>query len=259
MTQANKAKEQTKIAEEDEKNKLNNYEDIIDEYTNPEIKALKIVVNSGSDKKVGLPIELSDGDNYAIDWGDGTTEEGTTNHTYPEEDKEYTVTINGVLKNIYSWASGTTRDKIIKIEQWGETELEKINLTYCRNLIEIARPTKNSFINVTSFESAFDNTGITSIPESLFANCPNATNFEGTFSYAGITSIPEGLFANCPNATNFKWTFLRTGIASIPENLFAKCSQAVSFMETFYDTSITSIPEGLFANCPQATNFWRYF
>ena len=74
-------------------------------------------------------------------------------------------------------------NKIIEITQWGETGLEGIYLGNCRNLRKIASPTENSFKNITEFSYTFYGcTGLTSIPENLFANCPNVTDFYGTFA-----------------------------------------------------------------------------
>ena len=210
LNRANDAKEQTKVAEAEEKSKINNYEEIIDEYTNPERKAMKIVVNSGTDKKIVLPIEINSEDDYVIDWGDGTTSErgdGARTHIYSEANKDYIVTISGTLKQIYSYASETTKSQIKQILQWGETGLTSISLSGCSNLIEIASPTSESFVNITSFGNSFEYTGITSIPENLFANCPNVTSFYETFANTEITSIPENLFVNCSKATDFYKTF----------------------------------------------------
>ena len=210
LTQAGNAKEQTKVAENEEKSKINNYEEIIDEYTNSERKAMKIVVNSGTDKKIVLPIEINSEDDYVIDWGDGTTSErgdGARTHIYSEASKDYIVTISGTLKQISSYASETTKSQIKQILQWGETGLTSISLSGCSNLIEIASPTSESFVNITSFGNSFEYTGITSIPENLFANCPNVTSFYETFANTEITSIPENLFVNCSKATDFYKTF----------------------------------------------------
>ena len=73
-------KNEAKQAEIDEENELANYEDVINEYTNPELKSMKLVINSGASKAITLPIT-------------------------PNEENNYTI-------------SGS-RDSIIKVEQWG--------------------------------------------------------------------------------------------------------------------------------------------
>ena len=70
---------------------------------------------------------------------------------------------------------------------------------------------------LTSFRNCFqDCTGLTSIPEGLFANNTKATDFRFCFnSCTGLTSIPEGLFANNTKATDFSYCFnFCTGLTS---------------------------------------------
>ena len=150
-------------------------------------KALKFLVNSGDDGIVVLPIDLGDCDvvgGYQIAWGDGTTGKngitgkdgivveqgnklastktiyigGATDgipHTYSEKNKEYEITITGICNYINSGYGGCTKEKILEIKQWGETGLESIYLRNCTNLRKIASPSENSFVNITSFNSAF--------------------------------------------------------------------------------------------------------
>ena len=63
--------------------------------------------------------------------------------------------------------------------------------------------------DITGFSLCFSGcTGLTSIPENLFANCPNVTDFGGCFSNcSGLTSIPENLFANNTAVTSFDSCF----------------------------------------------------
>ena len=107
------------------------------------------------------------------------------------------------------------------------------------------------------FIGTFANTNITSIPENLFASIsgsPAASIFAGTFQNTNITSIPENLFASIsgpPANSMFHGTFENTNITSIPENLFASISGPPAdwmFTSTFQNTPITSIPENLFAS-----------
>ncbi len=222
LTQARKAKNETEEAAKEENKILSDYEDKLNEYTNPDTKSLKIVVNSGDDKTVSIG---DYGSNFTVDWGDGTAENSghevgsskklasiesvkvaeieELTHTYPEANKEYTISISGN----YILLTSYKKEKVIEIAQWGETELEGINLEECTNLTKIASPTSNSFKNITDFSMDFMNTGLTSIPEDLFANCPNATNFTGTFCNTKITEIPEGLFKNCNKVESFLGTF----------------------------------------------------
>ena len=110
---------------------------------------------------------------------------------------------------------------------------------------------------VSSFYYSFSGcTSLTSIPENLFANCPNVTDFSECFGgCSGLTSIPENLFANCPNDFGHCFKYC-SGLTSIPENLFANCPNVTDFEYCFYQCSgLTNIPENLFASNTAATNF----
>ena len=78
-------------------------------------------------------------------------------------------------------------------------------LRFCYNLNEIVSPTENSFIKLLGI--SFPDTRIQSIPENLFANCPNVIYFNNTFEGCSITSIPENLFDNCKEVELFFKTF----------------------------------------------------
>ena len=231
-----------------------------------EKKAIKMIVNSGDDGIVVLPVF----EGTFIDWGDGEIQEigkkernyqelATTGniqlaavmtqgfkHQYAEKNKEYEVTIKGNIRIIdrkCMYIDNTYaeyQNKLIEITQWGETGLKTINLQNCINLRRIASPTENSFSNIENFDKAFDSCeSLTSIPDDLFANCPNVISFEYTFNYCkSLTNIPDDLFANCPNVTSFEGTFsLCESLISIPENLFANCLKVTNFSYTFWACS----------------------
>lgn len=131
--------------------------------------------------------------------------------------------------------------------------------------------------------------GLTSLPESLFAYCPNAINFGGIggggggagggggtehalddnyvggnggaggdgygcfTNCSGLTAIPESLFAYCPNVVNFggidgdagsggKAGETSSGAGGNGYGCFTNCS------------GLTTIPENLFAYCPNVVN-----
>ena len=182
--------------------------------------------------------------NFQVDWGDGTTETGITNDNISTKSKHqyqnagtYDIKIKGKYESLQCPSSSEDAenyDKLKKIKQWGTTGLKSVALFYCSNLNEIASPTKNSFINL--IDIYLGDTSIQSIPEDLFANCPNVTNFSSTFfRCSNLTSIPENLFANCPNVTSFQGTFEHcSNLTSIPEKLFDNCENVENFWATFY-------------------------
>ena len=222
-------------------------------------KAIKIIVNSGDDGVVQLPIIES----VEIDWGDGNIETAKNNvispkiasinndiqiansdlkghmHQYEEKNKEYEVTISGNVTMmgtpIMSGASEYIQ-KIVEIKQWGETGLEHISFEECTNLRKIASPSENSFSKIEDFNGAFAGcTSLTEIPEDLFKNCSNATSFDSTFQGCEkLTNLPENLFSDCINVMSFNATFSDCeGLNSLPENLFANCQKVENFSRTF--------------------------
>ena len=220
-------------------------------------KAIKIVVNSGDDGIVELPIS----ENAEIDWGDGNIETAVNHvrtkkmasagnnvqisaaifnhmHQYEEKNKEYEVTIVGdILRKMDIGATNIEyRQKIVEIKQWGETGLEIVSLEGCTNLRKIASPSENSFIYIEDFDYAFAGcTSLTEIPEDLFKNCSNVTSFDSTFrGCEGLTSLPENLFSDCQNVISFDSTFKEcVGLTSLPENLFTNCQKVEKFSNTF--------------------------
>mgnify|MGYP002772910574 CR=1 FL=1 len=192
---------------------------------------------------------------FQVDWGDGTTETGITNDNISTKSKHqyqnagtYDIKIKGKYESLV--CSDDARetanyDKLKKVKQWGTTGLKYVGLYYCSNLNEIVSPTENSFSNLIGIRLAY--TSIQSMPEDLFANCPNVTNFSYSFQYCkNLASIPANLFANCPNVTSFASTFEEcNNLTSIPEKLFDNCKKVESFSKTFWDCY------GLTGNAPE--------
>lgn len=221
---------------------------------------------------IQLPYEdyTSHGDatefNFQVNWGDGTTETGITNDNISTKSKHqyqnagtYDIKIKGkyeILVGSPDAMKTANYDKLKKVKQWGTTGLKYVAFNYCSNLNEIVSPTENSFINLIGIYLGY--TSIQSIPEDLFANCPNVTNFSHSFFHCkNLESIPEKLFANCPNVTDFSYLFdFCENLESIPANLFANCPNVTNFESTFGNCkNITSIPEKLFDNCKKVESF----
>ena len=221
---------------------------------------------------IQLPYEdyTSHGDatefNFQVNWGDGTTETGITNDNISTKSKHqyqnagtYDIKIKGkyeILVGSPDAMKTANYDKLKKVKQWVTTGLKYVAFNYCSNLNEIVSPTENSFINLIGIYLGY--TSIQSIPEDLFANCPNVTNFSYLFDFCeNLESIPANLFANCPNVTNFYCAFEECrSLESIPANLFANCPNVTNFESTFGNCkNITSIPEKLFDNCKKVESF----
>ena len=238
-------------------------------------EALILVYNVSAGDTIELPYKLtwydSEGNQYdatfdfTVDWGDGNTDTITNTdietkaiHQYTET-KEIKITITGTYEVLSSgsYPKPSGIDKLIKIEQWGTTEIENIELTYLDDLIEIAEPTESSFEYLIKI--SFGYSGIRSIPENLFANCPNVTTFDGTFAMTNITNIPKNLFANCLNVTDFSSCF------SGCENLTGEAPKLWLRVPNGEENEYKGIPNGNFCfegcfnldNYDEIPPYWR--
>lgn len=114
------------------------------------------------------------------------------------------------------------------------------------------------------------NEELSNIPATLFSHNINALYFAGTFGYTAISTIPESLFANCSKALTFgnsstgstynDGCFYMCDITSIPERLFANCPDAMVFCGCFSSCSqLVSVPENLFKYNNKVTWFKHCF
>ena len=193
--------------------------------------------------------------NFQINWGDGTTETGITNDNISTKSKHqyqnagtYDIKIKGIYESLQTSSNSTETanyTKLKKVKQWGTTGLKYVSFYYCYNMDEIVSPTENSFINLIGIYLGY--TSIQSIPENLFANCPNVTDFIITFEGCrNLTNIPEKLFEKCPNVTDFSQTFYEcSNLTGIPTNLFKNCKKVENFRGTFHgcDSLTGNAPE----------------
>lgn len=225
---------------------------------------LEYEVAAGDTIQLPYYIFTGDGDttefNFQVDWGDGTTETGITNDNISTKSKHqyqnagtYDIKIKGKYESLVCSGDAmetANYDKLKKVKQWGTTGLKYVDFSYCSNLNEIVSPTENSFSNLIGICLA--NTSIQSIPENLFANCPNVTNFSYLFYHCeNLESIPEKLFDNCENVENFRYTF--EGCASLTGNAPELWKRGTNSEENNY----LGNPDGrnCFAGCEGLENY----
>ena len=206
-----------------------------------------------------------------VDWGDGSREQFERRYTYDNpishvyaEAGEYKVTIRGQVNAVTSFGmpSGALDNCILAVEQWGNLGAEEIVLRDITTLERIAPDTEGAFAKIRNFDRTFLGcTGLTELPEGLFARAESAAIFEATFyECTGLTKLPEGLFEGADPIT-FDTTFGRcTSLTELPGGLFRGCSHASTFHRTFEEcTGLTSLPGRLFIPCPMATTFQATF
>ena len=244
---------------------------MLDNALNPGKSEMKLLVNSGSDGYVVLPLQAAPG--AVVDWGDGTTT--ATNeknsyrvasagglrispnlplsysHNYSETNKDFIISITGITEFKPDYNIDTdTREKIKQVIQWGEMELELVYLVDCENLTSIASPTAHSFKNSADFDMSFSGcTALTEIPEDLFKYNTNMIEFLDNFSYCvNLERIPNDLFRYNTNAELFHNTFEGClSLEEIPEDLFKYNTNVEDFVAVFMQCeSLEEIPEDLF-------------
>lgn len=221
---------------------------------------------------ITLPLATNNTYDCTIDFGDGTEKQilkGKTTelqtHTYVNAGT-YTIKIEGTCPSFDFISVPATATKIIKVEQFGATNLKNLSFSECTNLEQISEPSTNSFINLNkeTFEKMFYNCSkLESIPDKLFCNIPtNVTNLAHTFvNCSNIKNIPNDLLKNFVNLSEVGGSynggiFSGTGITSIPENIFKYNTKIVRLGGAFSNCKeLTSIPDNLFAYNMEIINF----
>jgi surface protein len=165
-----------------------------------------------------VPVVENAGNNYTIDFGDGTVSTNMTGqaiHTYSTAGT-YTITMTGVYKRInFSLTGSEITYKLKTIEQWGTNPWETMENAFrgCENLILNATDTPNlsqvtnmsyMFAGAVSFNQDINNWDVSNVEnmEGLFTgtlafNQPlndwdvsGVTNMTGLFNYAASFNQP---------------------------------------------------------------------
>ena len=195
---------------------------------------------------------------FNVDWGDGQTDTITTDnisekaiHTYENLDteKEIKVSITGIFESLFS-NDIEGIDKLVKVEQWGTTEIKSIALVQLENLKEIAEPTESSFKDLLFV--SFLGSGITSIPDKMFMNCTKITSFDLAFYQCNnLTTIGEHIFEGCDNVQSYKLTFFEC------YNLTGKAPELWLKVLNGEENNYIGIPDGekCFGSCEKLENY----
>ena len=234
------------------------------------------------------------GNNYWIDWGDGTEPIHYTTelpkHTYALAG-EYDISIKGVVKNISSYSTANFPVTQIglgkRVVNWGGLGLTNVNhicynwgiesipdmpfpkttvsnptfgsTFYGNNLTTIPASFFDNYTDIKTLSYTFKNNKIASIPANLFSKLTSLVQLAGVFYSNSLTSIPSGLFDSCTKVTSFTECFYSNSLTSIPSGLFDSCTEVTSFTYCFQQNQLTSIPSGLFDSCTEVTSFQQCF
>lgn len=125
-------------------------------------------------------------------WGDGSSDlcssfggSGIT-HTYSTSGV-YEVTIDGQFQGINYVGAGDA-NKLLEIKNWGATQFEFMNFVSTSNLTISATDIPNT-TNVTSFESSFSSSGVTTIPNMNQWDWSNITSCLAMFKFHSIDTL----------------------------------------------------------------------
>ena len=148
---------------------------------------------------------------YAVDWGDGTTDENQTadaTHEYAEEGT-YTVSITGSFPHIYFNNEGD-KDKIIAINQWGSISWLSMNNAFygCSNLEGLATDTpdlskvtdiQRMFFGATVFNQDIGDWDVSNVTvmHRLFREATAFNQDIGNWDTSKVTGM-EHMFNNTP-------------------------------------------------------------
>lgn len=203
--------------------------------------------------------------NCIIDWGDNSDLTMIFNKSdYDRAQHKYAATATYRIKilGIFPQLNIQENNKpyLYQIIQWGNVSFETLNYAFfkCKNLYSIASGIPDLENYISTFGSC---TGLTTLPDRLFANCIKSKSFFQTFANCtNLKSLPPRLFKDCYNIESFNLTFQNTGLTSVPEGLFENCSNVTNFVYTFGDCkNLTTLPADLFTYSPNVTSFARVF
>ncbi len=121
--------------------------------------------------------------------------------------------------------------------------------------------TNQTLTNYSSVSEQVREGRLKSLPEGLFANCPNITQLDYVFGATAIESIPEDIFSTASVATKFTGAFSPcVCLKEIPYDLMANATAALDIKYMFAGcSSITEIPSGVFRNNAAVTNLEYIF
>lgn len=203
--------------------------------------------------------DVEPGHNFLVDWGDGSSDVITTyndpliTHTYVDPGS-YLVAIKGRCSGLQvNWYGDCL--KITEVVSWGDVGFKRLDFGGCTNLTTLPSE-MGKLTEVTSFENAFAETGITVIPEGLFYGNKVATSFVYCFGVTQIPEVPAHSFDENIAATDFTSCFYGSLIATIPAGVFRHNVNVLSFSACFQNCpNLTTLPVDIFRYNTLVTSF----
>lgn len=123
----------------------------------------------------------------------------------------------------------------------------------CESLVEVEGGVFDGLTSAKSFKYCFsDCTALKQIPADLFAGMTAAYEFVYTFENTGLESVPEDLFADARDYSSADFSYMFAdcpNLKTVPSGLFNTFTKVTSpgFKNTFNGSGIETVPAGLFA------------
>ncbi|WP_422105453.1 BspA family leucine-rich repeat surface protein [Winogradskyella sp.] len=163
--------------------------------------------NIDSSDELVLPIN-ADNNGYVIDWGDGTIENNTNNHTYANVGV-YEVKIEGNLQTFnVSTTSINTARKLLEVSQWGSSAWTSffVAFSFCENM-DVTATDVPDLSNVTSLNGMFNQCySLVGTPAFSSWDLSNVEDIGSMFNNAQLFNQDIGTW-NVSNITNMAGTF----------------------------------------------------
>ncbi|WP_298477165.1 BspA family leucine-rich repeat surface protein [uncultured Maribacter sp.] len=152
-------------------------------------------LGTSADNQITIPTFPGETYNYAVDWGDGSSDTGVTGditHTYATAGT-YEVSISGEFPRIY-FNKNVDNYKLLEINQWGDNEWSSMEGAFYNTDLNILAVDKPNLSKVTSLKLMFSqSSSLTNDNESLNTwDVSNISDISGAFSYADNFNINIG-------------------------------------------------------------------
>ncbi len=165
---------------------------------------------------INIPIS-SGGNDYIIDWGDGSLDKGSTSspaHSYSQAGT-HTVSISGNLRGIFIDYK-SDKDKIMSVEQWGDIPWKSMYGAFAgASNLQITATDIPDLSQVSNMSSAFSNISAINSDISVW-DVSSVTNMRSMFS--GIPSINHNI-RNWDVSSVTDMSFMFAGALSFDQNI----------------------------------------
>ena len=142
---------------------------------------------SSASNQIRLPLVANGTYNFAVDWGDGTSDTITAwndparTHTYPAAGR-YTVTITGKIRG---WSFGSTNRKLVEVSSWGPLAFGATDRQFLgATNLTITATDAPDLSQTTSLDFAFSGANALGTPDLTSWDTSTITSMHGVFQNA---------------------------------------------------------------------------